>query len=136
MSTRKIAATLAAGTLALALAACDSESFREGYRDGRGQTATTVTATETTRVSVAPQTVTAPAVPAAPAEDPMERAFMDTTCDLLDQGFGLDAIVLGGVTSDSPFTAEEVGELIATAIIMDCPEYIAQMEQFLYEGES
>ena len=62
-----------------------------------------------------------------------ELAFMDATCEMLDDGYSLDSVMLGAVMTDKPFSDERAGELIVEAIIDDCPAHVGALEQLIAE---
>ena len=127
-TTMKIAAAL--GAVALSTAACSVSS-------------TPTETTSTTSASQAASTYlpddTSDPAPATPARQDkslaelQEAAFMDATCEMLDDGYSLDSVMLGAVMTDKPFTDERAGELIVEAIIDDCPAHVGALEQLIAE---
>jgi len=62
-----------------------------------------------------------------------EQAFMDATCDMLDEGYTLDSVMLGAVMVDKPFSDERAGELIVEAIVEQCPVHTQELRDLIAE---
>lgn len=136
-------AILALGaTTLLALAGCSAEQLAAA-----GSTVTVTAAAETTTVENLPDDRVIEqrgGVPAAGTRivDPLtgeqvtapEEAFMQATCELLDDGYRVEALVRANVQLGLPFTAERIGELMALAIWVECPQHKDQLDAFAGGG--
>lgn len=130
MHTIKIVAALAALTLA-ASGCSDLDDAVE-----RARTTETVTATQTTEA--APVTVTA-TTQVLPDDRVVESATVDTgagaeeagfraaTCELLDEGYSLEMLMATNAQLDFGWTPERSGELMAEAIMQECPQHLEEM---------
>ena len=97
--------------------------------DGANPTAPPASSASST-TDAAPETVEG--APRWTAASP-ESAFMYTTCDMLDQGFTIDAAILTAVSTDKPFTDARASELIVEAIIDRCPQHVPALRQHVLE---
>lgn len=139
---KKMMVALVAGC-ALALAGCGD--FTEGQRAGDGATGGTMTtpvleqtAPTTSRLLPPDESVPAPHETVAPQKvapkaSPMETEFKRLTCEMLDDGYAIEDVMMGAVLADTPFSPEKVGELIVVAITEGCMSHWGQLNSFLDE---
>ena len=141
----KIALLVAAA--ALTLAGCSAADLSDAAE--RARSTETVTATQTAEAASVTETVTATPLPddrvvpnTAPAGrvvDPtngdvltdQEVRFLGATCELLDDGFTIGELMVANLELDLPFADGRMGELMALAVIIECPRHSAQMDEFL-----
>lgn len=143
-------ALLAAAT-ALTLAGCSAADLDDAVE--RARSTETVTATQTAEAAPVTETETVTATPlpddrvvpnTAPAGrvvDPtngdvltdQEVRFLGATCELLDDGFTIGELMVANLELDLPFADGRMGELMALAVIIECPRHSAQMDEFLTE---
>lgn len=140
---------LLAAAAALTLAGCSAADLDDAVE--RARSTETVTATQTAEAAPVTETITATPLPddrvvpstasAGRVVDPtngdvltdQEVRFLDATCELLDDGHTFGELMMANVQLDLPFADGRMGELMALAVIIECPRHSAQMEAFLAE---
>lgn len=154
MRTTKIAATLAA--LALLGAGCSAADLEAAAE--RAQTTETVTVSaappapqvesaplQDDRVVEAPRSTTSAAPSRAPEPestqvvdptngdvlDGQEVAFLEATCELLDEGYSVAMIMEGLDYVEVQWDAFRTGELVALSVMVECPQHYGKMADFL-----
>ena len=140
---------LLAAAAALTLAGCSAADLDDAVE--RARSTETVTATQTAEAAPVTETITATPLPddrvvpstasAGRVVDPtngdvltdQEVRFLGATCELLDDGFTIGELMVANLELDLPFADGRMGELMALAVIIECPRHSAQMDEFLTE---